>query len=121
MNILGISTGHDSGACVVVDGKIVAAINEERLSRIKNNVGFPLLSIKKVLLISNINVSDLHYIAIEGKKVDPQNFGEEFLFKNKKKKLLGYLKIDKIILGTEIGIKFVRFFLSLNNFYKKRR
>ena len=35
MNILGISTGHDSGACIVVDGKIVAAINEERLSRIK--------------------------------------------------------------------------------------
>ena len=85
MNILGISTGHDSGACIVVDGKIVAAINEERLSRIKNNVGFPLRSIEKVLLISNIKVSDLHYIAIEGNKVDPQYFGEEFLFKNKKK------------------------------------
>ena len=54
MNILGISTGHDSGACIVVDGKIVAAINEERLSRIKNNVGFPLRSIEKVLLIKNL-------------------------------------------------------------------
>ena len=37
-----------------------------------------------------------------------------------KKKLLGYLKIDRIILGTEIGIKFVRFFLSLNNFLQKK-
>ena len=110
MNILGISTGHDSGACVVINGKIVAAINEERFSRIKNHVGFPLQSIEKVLLISNIKISDLQYIAIEGKKVDPQNFGEEFLFKNKIKKLLGYLKIDKFILGTEIGIKLVRFF-----------
>ena len=53
MNILGISTGHDSGACIVVDGKIVAAINEERLSRIKKR-RIPLRSIEKVLLISNI-------------------------------------------------------------------
>ena len=85
MNILGISTGHDSGACIMVDGNIVAAINEERMSRKKNHTGFPFKSIEKVLLISDIKISELQYIAIEGRKVDPQNFGDEFLFKNKKK------------------------------------
>jgi len=121
MNILGISTGHDSGACIVVNGRLITAINEERLSRIKNHVGFPLRSIKKVLLLSNIKISELQYIAIEGKKIDPQNFGEEFLFKNKKKKFLGYLNIDKLILGTEIGIYFVRFILGIVNFIQKKK
>ena len=41
MKILGISIGHDSGAAIVIDGNLVAAINEERLSRNKLHVGFP--------------------------------------------------------------------------------
>ena len=121
MKILGISTGHDSGACIVENGNLIAAINEERLSRKKNHIGFPYKSIEKIFEISNIKISELQYIAIEGKKVDPQNFGEEFLFENKKKKILGYFKIDQLILGTEIGIKFVRFILSFVNFLRKKK
>jgi len=121
MKILGVSAGHDSGASLVVNGELIAAINEERLSRKKLHIGFPYKSIDKVLSISNLKFSELDYIAIEGKKIDPQNFGQEFLFKNKSKKLLGYLKLDSIILGTQMGIKFVRFILNFINYFRKKK
>ena len=42
MNILGISAFyHDSAACLVRDGEIVAAAQEERFSRKKHDAGFP--------------------------------------------------------------------------------
>src|SRR5258706_15660212 len=47
MNILGISAHyHDSAAAVVIDGVPVCAVQEERLSRRKNDAAFPLLAIE---------------------------------------------------------------------------
>lgn len=58
MKILAISTQHDSGAAVVVDGRILAAVNEERLSRRKFHTGWPELSIAEVLRLTNISRFD---------------------------------------------------------------
>ena len=121
MKILGISLGHDSGASLVVNGSLIAAINEERLSRQKLHIGFPSRSIEKVLEITKLKISEIEYIAIEGKKIDPQKFGEEFLFKNTNKKILGYLNIDRFLLGTEVGINLVRFILNFINFIRKKK
>ncbi|MBW2282386.1 MAG: hypothetical protein JRG82_16730, partial [Deltaproteobacteria bacterium] len=42
MNILGISAFyHDSAACLVQDGRIVGAAQEERFTRIKHDAAFP--------------------------------------------------------------------------------
>ena len=47
MNILGISAFyHDSAACLVQDGKIVSAAQEERITRKKHDFSFPLNEIK---------------------------------------------------------------------------
>jgi len=62
MIILGISDNHDSGACLVKDGEIVAAINEERLKRDKLIGGFPYLSIEEVLRTSGVSSQDLDFI-----------------------------------------------------------
>ena len=49
MNILGISPlDKDATACLIVDGKIVCAIAEERLSRVKLHAGFPHLAIAEI-------------------------------------------------------------------------
>jgi len=40
MRILGVSNAWDAGAALVVDGRIVAAVNEERFSRVKLAVAF---------------------------------------------------------------------------------
>ncbi len=63
MKILGISCFyHDSAASLVIDGQPVAALQEERLSRIKNDSSFPRHSIKKVLELGKTKFEDLEAI-----------------------------------------------------------
>lgn len=65
MNILGLNIYHaDSSACLVVNGKIVSAIEEERFERIKHFGGYPLNSIKFCLDNSNYSIEDIDYIAV---------------------------------------------------------
>ena len=60
MNILGISAHyHDSAAALVVDGVPVCAVQEERLSRKKNDAAFPLLAIEWCLERANLEPDDL--------------------------------------------------------------
>ena len=39
--VLGIRDGHDSGAAIIMKGRIIAAVNEERLTRVKMDGSFP--------------------------------------------------------------------------------
>jgi len=66
MIILGINAYHpDAAACVLVDGKLVAAVAEERLGdRVKHAAGFPTLAIRKVLEMAGANVTDVDYVAL---------------------------------------------------------
>lgn len=41
LTVLGVNAAHDASACLLVDGALVAAIAEERLSRVKHQAGFP--------------------------------------------------------------------------------
>src|SRR5262247_3923606 len=60
MNILGISAHyHDSAAALVVDGLPVCAVQEERLSRRKNDAAFPLLAIEWCLEHAGLEPDDL--------------------------------------------------------------
>lgn len=69
MNILGISAYyHDSAACLVQDGKIVAAAQEERFTRKKHDFRFPENAIKYCLKEGGLNSgSDLDYVAFYDK------------------------------------------------------
>ena len=112
MYILGINTGHDSGAALINDNEIIAAINEERLSRIKMHHGFPYKSIKEVLSIANISFKDLDVIAIEGKHIMPQSvIGFESGDSDWKKVLIGRLGIESVLLGTKIGLRLLNIIL----------
>ena len=63
--ILGINAYHgDSSACLVIDGRLVCAIEEERIRRIKHWAGLPTESIKWCLEYAGINLKDVDYIAI---------------------------------------------------------
>jgi carbamoyltransferase len=64
MNILGISAFyHDSAACLVQDGKIISAAQEERFTRKKHDSAFPVNAIKFCLQDNNLSVKDLDYVA----------------------------------------------------------
>ncbi len=62
MIILGIHDGHNSGASLLKDGELLCSILEERITRNKNEVGYPKNSINEVLKISNINKNDIDFI-----------------------------------------------------------
>jgi carbamoyltransferase len=63
--ILGINAYHgDSSACLVIDGKLVAAAEEERFRRVKHWAGFPSESIRYCLDEAGILLADVDYIAI---------------------------------------------------------
>ena len=63
MKILGISAFyHDSAASIVINGKIIAAAQEERFSRIKHDASFPFEAIKFCLEFAKIKLKDLNYI-----------------------------------------------------------
>src|SRR3989338_9315967 len=68
MNILGISCFyHDSAACLVRDGEIIAAVQEERFTRKKHDSGFPANSIKWCLGEGDIAAKDLDLVAFYDK------------------------------------------------------
>ncbi|MCB9046911.1 MAG: carbamoyltransferase [Chitinophagales bacterium] len=65
MTILGINAYHaDSSAAIFVDGKLVAATEEERFTRVKHWAGFPALAIKFCLEEAGITLQQLDHIAI---------------------------------------------------------
>ncbi|NRD24179.1 carbamoyltransferase [Winogradskyella litoriviva] len=65
MIILGLNYYfHDSSACIVKDGILLAAIEEERLNRDKHTQAFPSLSIKKCLDIAGLTYDDIDHIAV---------------------------------------------------------
>jgi len=68
MLILGISAYyHDSAACLIRDGEIVAAAQEERFTRKKHDSGFPAHAVRYCLRQSNLRLRDLAYIVFYDK------------------------------------------------------
>ena len=65
MYILGLNAYHgDSAACLLKDGKLINAIEEERIRRIKHWAGFPSEAVKFCLKDAGITISDVDYITI---------------------------------------------------------
>ncbi len=70
MNILGISAYyHDSAACILVDGVPVAAIEEERFTRVKHDNSFPVKAIKKCLEIAKLSIEQIDLVTYYEKPV----------------------------------------------------
>ncbi len=65
MTIVGINAYHaDASAAIFVDGKLVAAIEEERINRIKHWAGFPAKAIAFCLQEAQVSVDDVTYFVI---------------------------------------------------------
>ena len=68
MTILGLNAYHgDSAACLFVDGKLVAAAEEERFRRIKHWAGLPTQAIDYCLREGGVTVSEIDHIAVNRK------------------------------------------------------
>jgi carbamoyltransferase len=68
VSILGVSAFyHDSAACLVIDGEIVAAAQEERFTRVKHDHRFPLHAARYCLREANLTASDLDFVGFYDK------------------------------------------------------
>lgn len=68
MRILGLSAYyHDSAACLVIDGEIVAAAQEERFTRKKHDAGFPTQAIQYCLFEAGLRPEELDYVVFYDK------------------------------------------------------
>jgi carbamoyltransferase len=65
MYILGLNAFHgDSSACILKDGEVIIALEEERIRRIKHWAGFPIEAIKYCLQDAGITIQDIDHITI---------------------------------------------------------
>ncbi|MEZ6126130.1 MAG: carbamoyltransferase N-terminal domain-containing protein [Planctomycetaceae bacterium] len=65
MNILGINAYHgDASAALVVDGQLIAAVEEERFNRIKHWAGFPGESVRWCLKRADIQAAEIDHVAV---------------------------------------------------------
>ena len=89
MIILGIHDGHNCGASLFRDGKMLIAISEEKISRKKNEYGYPEKSINKCLKFLNIKTSQIDSVAVSTKFLPPKYF---MVKRNTSFKIKDYLK-----------------------------
>ena len=62
-SILGISAFyHDSAACILINGKIIAAAQEERFTRKKHDSNYPFNAVEFVLKFAKIKLSEVDQI-----------------------------------------------------------
>jgi carbamoyltransferase len=95
MHVLGINAYHaGAAACLLRDGMLVAALEEERLNRQKYWAGFPTASILKCLELGGIRAQDLDHVAISR---DPNaNFLRKAVWALRRNPRVGFLT-DRLI------------------------
>ncbi len=109
--ILGLNANHaDSSACLIKDGKLLIAIEEERINRIKHWAGLPTNSIKECLKYTNIEINEITDIAINTNPLSNINqkiifFLKNYLIGNKKYEIAKRLK-KKIDLKKNLNLSF---------------
>ncbi|MBZ5702273.1 MAG: carbamoyltransferase, partial [Acidobacteriia bacterium] len=65
MNILGINAYHgNASAAIVCDGRLVAAVEEERFNRVKYAAGFPAAAIRYCLEAARLTLGDVDHVAV---------------------------------------------------------
>ena len=90
-NILGVNAYHaDAAACILKDGELVFAIEEERLNRIKHWAGFPVESIRASLRASNLQLEDIDFIAFNSNPYS--NLAKKIFYVLKNQRSLGFIK-----------------------------
>jgi len=92
--ILGINAFHgDAAACLMRDGEIVAAVEEERFRRIKHWAGFPSEAIRHCLDAGGVGLADVEHVAVN--QDAKANIGKKLAFMLTKRPDLG-LVLDRI-------------------------
>ncbi len=89
MNIIGIHDGHTAAAALLRDGRIVAAVQEERFTRLKNWAGFPAQSVRWVLQSQGLVTTDVDAVVLNGNQMPTARSREQILSEYERTGALG--------------------------------
>ncbi|WP_303685717.1 carbamoyltransferase N-terminal domain-containing protein, partial [Nonlabens dokdonensis] len=104
--ILGISAFyHDSSVSIIINGKIIAAVQEERFTRLKNYSEFPYQSISYCLKEANISIDDIDAVVFYDKPFLKFERLLETYFTFAPKGLLSFLKSIPLWLNKKLFLK----------------
>lgn len=120
--ILGISAYyHDSAAAIVKDGEVIAAAQEERFSRIKNDANFPFLALKSCLKETNLELKDIDAVVFYDKPMLKFERLLETYYHIAPKGLISFLKAMPIWFNEKLFIKknIQKQLLEIGNFEKQ--
>ena len=70
MIVLGINFGHDSSVCIIRNGKIIASIEEEKVSRVKQDFGWPRQAINRLFKEYDIRKEEISIISLDSMILD---------------------------------------------------
>ena len=105
--VLGINYGgHDTSACLMIDGNPVACCEEERYNKIKHTREFPINAINDCLKKANLNVNDLDEVAFTYNPDILKQLGSKSNMRRSLPNKTDYKAILKEKLGYEGKIKF---------------
>jgi carbamoyltransferase len=108
--VLGISAFyHDSAAAIIIDGKIIFAVQEERFTRIKHNEDFPTNAVKEALKYLNINLKDIDAVVYYEKPFIKFERLIETYLKNSPKGIISFLKAIPVWIKQKIFLKNIIF------------
>ncbi len=123
--IIGINAFHaDSSACLIINGKLIAAIEEERINRKKHYAGYPVEAINECLKIGQIDISQVTDVAFNTKPYSNIIHKGIYLFKNlsfkknsqinrlKQKKNLGNIFLQRFKLKKKINFHYIEHHLA---------
>lgn len=88
--VLGIHDGHNASACLIRDGEILSCVSEERFTRVKNHIGWPVRSIQYVLEHAKITAQDLDLVVLGSYLINQP--GHESLGKESKTSALSFYR-----------------------------
>lgn len=110
MLILGVNFGHDASVCIIHNGRIIAAIEEEKVSRVKQDFGWPRKAINRLFGEHKFNKEDVAAIAfteeipkVLGKDEIMFRFTKNSIQKNLEyiNRITSYLKVSKRKIGEK--------------------
>lgn len=99
MKILGIHDGHNASVCLYDKGKILAALQEERIKRIKNWFGIPTEAIEWVLKYANVKKDNIDIVAVHSEYMPSPKTKDEMLHEYENVSTLKY-KVKKYLRHT---------------------
>src|SRR5918993_707993 len=98
--VLGLHDGHNAAAALLHNGKIVAAVQEERLTRTKNQSGIPHQAISDLFSMTGVTSSAISAVALNGTYMTYDHFDREPLLEHYGQSSSVVAKLKQPLKGT---------------------